>query len=340
MQVVPAHRRGDRRGRRRGRGRGAHARPRLPLDGAHVLLGERPASTRTTRRRIDQTKLSRRGQVLEQGRRRRASTGSTRSSRSRGPTSWPATTATRSATSTPSRRRTSRTRTTRRRTSSRRSSTSRTASTTTPLTIVAKFRAEVSSRFDDELAKILEQFKRATNQEEEFYKFLKDVRDDKATLTPQHRVRSSRRALGSAAPPQPRVRARARRGGGALQEGAEQLPELDARQRRQGLRCSSRATSPSATPGELARERYQRNLDELNEHLRDGAEDPDRHHGRPAQPARSGHRKARRSPSKSRRPTSSSPTKSTSSGRSTASTGVTSSASTARRSRRSAGGNR
>ncbi len=44
--VVPAHRRRDRRGRRGGRGRVAHARPRVPLDGAHVLLGERSRSTR------------------------------------------------------------------------------------------------------------------------------------------------------------------------------------------------------------------------------------------------------------------------------------------------------
>ena len=87
--------------------------------------------------------LSRGGQVLEQGRRWRASTGSTPSSRSRGRTSWPATTATPSATSTRSRRRTSRTRTTRRPTSSRRSSTSRTASTTTRSRSSRKFRGEV-----------------------------------------------------------------------------------------------------------------------------------------------------------------------------------------------------
>ena len=40
---VPAHPRRHRRGRRRGRGRGAHARPRVPVDGAHLLLGERHA---------------------------------------------------------------------------------------------------------------------------------------------------------------------------------------------------------------------------------------------------------------------------------------------------------
>ena len=55
------------------------------------------------------------GEVLEQGRRRAASTGSTVSSRSRGRTSWPATFRTRSATSTPSKRPTSRSRSTQRR---------------------------------------------------------------------------------------------------------------------------------------------------------------------------------------------------------------------------------
>ena len=51
------------------------------------------------------------------------------------------------------------------------------------LTIVAKFRG----RFEpirDELSKILEKFK-GENQEEEFYKFLRDVRDDKAQLDPK-----------------------------------------------------------------------------------------------------------------------------------------------------------
>jgi hypothetical protein len=49
------------------------------------------------------------------------------------------------------------------------------------LTIVAKFRAKYVP-IHDELAKILEKFKKGSNQEEEFYKFLKDVRDDRAKL--------------------------------------------------------------------------------------------------------------------------------------------------------------
>ena len=58
------------------------------------------AETQHSERRREEAQ--RRGQVLEPGRRRRASTGSTRCSRSPGRTSWPATTRTRSATSTPS----------------------------------------------------------------------------------------------------------------------------------------------------------------------------------------------------------------------------------------------
>ncbi len=51
------------------------------------------------------------------------------------------------------------------------------------LTIVAKFRGRYEP-IRDELSKILEKFK-GENQEEEFYKFLKDVRDDKAQLDPK-----------------------------------------------------------------------------------------------------------------------------------------------------------
>lgn len=51
------------------------------------------------------------------------------------------------------------------------------------LTIVAKFRGRYEP-IRDELAKILDKFK-GDNQEDEFYKFLKDVRDDKAQLDPK-----------------------------------------------------------------------------------------------------------------------------------------------------------
>ena len=152
---------------------------------ASVRLDENNAPTHRRHQAL------RRRQVLEQGRRRAASTGSTRSSRSRGRTSWPATTRTRSATSTPSRRRTSRTRSTPRPTSSRRSSTSRTASTTTRPPIVAQVQGEV--RADQEGARRRSSTaSRATNQEEPFFKFLKEVRAGKANLPPRPSSRSSR----------------------------------------------------------------------------------------------------------------------------------------------------
>ena len=49
------------------------------------------------------------------------------------------------------------------------------------LTIVAKFRAKYEP-IHDELTKIIDRFRKGSNQEEEFFKFLKDVRDDKAKL--------------------------------------------------------------------------------------------------------------------------------------------------------------
>ncbi|HZU82779.1 MAG TPA: hypothetical protein VE987_07680 [Polyangiaceae bacterium] len=49
------------------------------------------------------------------------------------------------------------------------------------LTIVARFRGKYGP-IHDELAKILDKFRKGSNQEEEFYKFLRDVRDDRAKL--------------------------------------------------------------------------------------------------------------------------------------------------------------
>ena len=216
---------------------------------------------------VDQTRSQRRGQVLEQGRRRRASTGSTRSSRSRGRTSWPATTATRSATSTRSSRRTSRTRTTRRPTSSRPSSTSPTASTTT------RSRSSRSSAgsyepIRDELAKILDKFK-GENQEEEFYKFLKDVRDDKAQLDPKvapivKTSLSDRQLLRNL-------------------EYVRLLDEEDGRFKKAPNSFKDAKVADLVkdsvhdarelavrNAGNLARGRYQRNLADLNEQLRNG----------------------------------------------------------------------
>jgi len=49
------------------------------------------------------------------------------------------------------------------------------------LTIVARFRQKYEP-IRDELTKVLDKFKKGSNQEEAFYKFLKDVRDDRAHL--------------------------------------------------------------------------------------------------------------------------------------------------------------
>ena len=108
--------------------------------------------------------------------------------------------------------------------------------------------------------------------------------------------------------------------------------------RREGRDARSRASSPIRNAGDLAKARYERNLERPQRaapqrRRRSSSTSPPRSATSSTRPSR-----ARRSRSRSRRPTSSSRTKSTSSGRSTASTGATSSGSTARRSRRSAGG--
>ena len=133
-----------------------------------------------------QHQADRRGQVLEQGRRRPASTGSTRSSRSRGRTSWPATTRTRSATST-------------------RSQSPYFPNSFYPeadvlkaviyfsncqyddaTTVVAQFNKKYTP-IKEELEKVLKHFK-GENKEEPFFKFLLEVRAGKAA-TSAERIR-------------------------------------------------------------------------------------------------------------------------------------------------------
>ncbi len=231
------------------------------------------------------------GEVLEQGGRRAASTGSTRSSRSRGRTSWPATTRTRSATSTRSRRRTSRTRSTRRREILKAVIYFANCNYDDATTVVAKFKAKYEPVKKD-LENVLTQFK-GENQEEPFFKFLKEVRAGKANLPPTIKPvveasLSDRQLLRNL-------------------EYVRVLDEEDARFKKapgtfqssplggdvqDGLQLARDLAIRNA--GKLARERYQRTLDELNEHLRDCGEDPHRHHRGPAQPARPASRKAAR----------------------------------------------
>jgi hypothetical protein len=135
------------------------------------------------------------------------------------------------------------------------------------LTIVAKFRG----RFEpirDELSKILDKFK-GENQEEEFYKFLRDVRDDKAQLDPKvapivKTSLSDRQLLRNL-------------------EYVRLLDEEDGRFKKAPNSFKDAKVADLVkdsvhdarelavrNAGNLARGRYQRNLADLNEQLRNG----------------------------------------------------------------------
>ena len=136
------------------------------------------------------------------------------------------------------------------------------------LTIVSKFRV----RFEpirDELTKVLQKFKKGTNQEEEFYKFLKDVRDDKAQIDSKvapivKNSLSDRQLLRNL-------------------EYVRLLDEEDARFKKSphSFRDAKVADLVKDSvhdarelairnAGDLARARYERNLSDLNEQLRNG----------------------------------------------------------------------
>jgi hypothetical protein len=135
------------------------------------------------------------------------------------------------------------------------------------LTIVAKFRF----RFEpirDELVKILDKFK-GENTEDEFYKFLKDVRDDKAQLDPKvapivKTSLSDRQLLRNL-------------------EYVRQLDEEEGRFKKAPASFKDAKVADLVkdsvhdarelairNAGNLARGRYQRNLQDLNEQLRNG----------------------------------------------------------------------
>jgi hypothetical protein len=136
------------------------------------------------------------------------------------------------------------------------------------LTIVAKFRSQYEP-IRDELTKILNKFQKGSNQEEAFYKFLKDVRDDKANLDPKvapivKTSLSDRQLLRNL-------------------EYVRLLDEEDGRFKKapSGFKNSKVADLVKDSvhdarelairnAGDLARGRYQRNLDDLNEQLRNG----------------------------------------------------------------------
>ncbi len=135
------------------------------------------------------------------------------------------------------------------------------------LTIVAKFRGHYEP-IRDELSKILEKFK-GENQEDEFYKFLKDVRDDKAQLDPKvapivKTSLSDRQLLRNL-------------------EYVRLLDEEEARFKKAPNSFKDAKVADLVkdsvhdarelavrNAGNLARGRYQRNLADLNEQLRNG----------------------------------------------------------------------
>lgn len=135
-------------------------------------------------------------------------------------------------------------------------------------TIVAKFQAKYQPIYDD-LNKVLNRFK-GDEADEPFYKFLKDVRDGKADLPPRikkvvENALSDRQLLRHLQYVQ------------VLDDEQKRFTKAPASFRDSALGNDTKDAMQLArdiavrNAGQLARERYQRNLDELNEHLRDSA---------------------------------------------------------------------
>jgi hypothetical protein len=136
------------------------------------------------------------------------------------------------------------------------------------LIIVSKFRAHFEP-IRDGLAKVLEKFKKGTGQETDFYKFLKDVRDDKAQIDPKiapivKTSLSDRQLLRNL-------------------EYVHLLDEEDARFKKAPASFRDAKVADLVkdsvhdarelairNAGDLARGRYERNLTDLNEQLRNG----------------------------------------------------------------------
>jgi hypothetical protein len=136
------------------------------------------------------------------------------------------------------------------------------------LTIVAKFRGKFEP-IRDQLAKILDKFKKGSNQEEEFFKFLKDVRDDKAQLDAKvapivKTSLSDRQLLRNLE----YVR--------LLDEEGERFKKAPNKFKNAKVADLVKDSVHDArelavrNAGDLARGRYERNLADLNEQLRNG----------------------------------------------------------------------
>jgi hypothetical protein len=134
--------------------------------------------------------------------------------------------------------------------------------------IVAKLQSKYQPIYDD-LTKVLGRFK-GDDADEPFYKFLKDVRDDKADLPPRikivvHNALSDRQLLRNLSYVQ------------VLDDEGKRFAKAPGSFRDSPLGNDVKDSLQLArdiavrNAGQLARERYQRNLDELNEHLRDSA---------------------------------------------------------------------
>jgi hypothetical protein len=134
--------------------------------------------------------------------------------------------------------------------------------------IVAKFQSKYQPIYDD-LNKVLGRFK-GDEADEPFYKFLKDVRDEKADLPPRikivvHNALSDRQLLRHLSYVQ------------VLDDEGKRFAKAPGSFRDSPLGNDVKDSLQLArdiavrNAGQLARERYQRNLDELNEHLRDSA---------------------------------------------------------------------
>lgn len=134
--------------------------------------------------------------------------------------------------------------------------------------IVAKLQTKYQPLYD-ELNKVLTRFK-GDGQEEAFYKFLKDVRDGKADLPPRiktvvENALSDRQLLRHLQYVQllDDEANRFKKAPGSFRDSPLGNDTKDALQLARDIAVRNAGT--------LAKERYQRNLDELNEHLRDSA---------------------------------------------------------------------
>ncbi len=135
-------------------------------------------------------------------------------------------------------------------------------------TIVAKFQTKYQPIYDD-LNKVLGRFK-GDEADEPFYKFLKDVRDDKAGLQGPTKI-IVKNALSD------RQLLRHLQYVQVLDDEAKRFTKAPPSFRESSLGNDVKDALQLArdiavrNAGQLARERYQRNLDEMNEHLRDSA---------------------------------------------------------------------